>query len=118
MARRIRRVAYAFPWLITIVVGVGCGGSSNGGGTNFSVSLSPKRAAVVTITQTAQFTATVTGDTQNRVTWSVDGTDGGSVAVGSISAAGLYTPPPTAGTHSIRATSVSDTTKSASATIA
>src|SRR5258708_23065648 len=103
-----------------MVVCIGCGGSSGGGGggTSFSVSLSPKRAAVVTTTQTAQFTATVTGDTQNRVTWSVDGTHGGSGAVGSISAAGLYTPPPTAGTHSIRATSVSDAPKIATATTA
>jgi len=78
--------------------------------------VTPKHAAVVATTQTAQFTAT--GDPQNRVTWSVDGTDGGSAAVGTISASGLYAPPVGAGTHIVRATSMSDPTKSASATIA
>jgi len=98
---------------------VGCGGGGNGGGTHtISVSITPKRAAVVATTQSAQFSATVTGDPQNRVTWSVDGVDGGSAVVGTISGSGLYAPPASAGTHTVRATSTADTTKSAAATIA
>jgi hypothetical protein len=104
---------------MTVLLVVGCGGGSNGGGTNtIAVSVSPKRAAVVATTQSAQFSAAVAGDPQNRVTWSVDGMDGGSASVGTISGSGLYAPPASAGTHDIRATSIADTTKSASATIA
>ena len=113
------RIVCGLACLMTVLVVVGCGGGGNGGGTQtISVSVSPKRAAVVATTQSAQFSATVTGDPQNRVTWSVDGVDGGSAAVGTISGSGLYAPPASAGTHSIRAASTVDTTKSASATIA
>jgi polygalacturonase len=58
--------------------------------------------------QTAQYTAAVTGVSNQTVTWSVDGTAGGSTLSGTISASGLYTPPPTApsSTVTITATSV------------
>jgi uncharacterized protein (DUF1800 family) len=49
----------------------------------------------VRLGSTAQFTATVTGETNTAVTWQVNGVTGGSSAVGTISAAGLYTPPAT-----------------------
>ena len=55
--------------------------------------------ATVTYTQAQQFTA----DSSN-VTWSVDGVAGGSASIGTISAAGVYTPPSTVGTHTITAT--------------
>ena len=50
-------------------------------------------------TQTQQFTASVGG-----ATWSVDNVVGGNTTVGTISTAGLYTPPAKAGTHTITAT--------------
>jgi hypothetical protein len=84
----------------------------------FSLNISPKRAAVAMTAQTQQFTATVSGDPQNLAIWSVDGTAGGNVTVGTISSGGLYTPPSTGGTHTITATSVADTSQTASATIA
>jgi len=118
---RIRyRTICAVACLMTVLMFVGCGGGGgNGGGTNMlAVSVSPKRAAVVAATQPAQFSATVTGDPKKGVTWSVDGLDGGSAAAGTITGSGLYAPPASAGTHTIRATSTADTTKSASATIA
>ena len=46
--------------------------------------------------QTAHYTAAVTGTSNQTVTWMVDGTAGGSTISGTISATGLYTPPPTA----------------------
>jgi hypothetical protein len=96
----------------------GCGGSSGGGGPqSVVVSVSPKAAAVVVGTQSQQFNATVTGATQNAVSWTVDGVAGGNATVGTISASGLYAPPISAGTHTIQATSVADTSKSASATV-
>jgi hypothetical protein len=78
--------------------------------------VSPKLASVVVSSQTQVFTATVTG-ASTAVTWAVDGTVGGSAAVGTITAGGVYTPPATAGVHTILATSTADSTKSASARI-
>jgi fibronectin type 3 domain-containing protein len=82
-----------------------------------AISISPVRAAVTT-TQPQAFSATVTGSTNTSVTWDVDTIPNGNAAIGTISANGNYTPPPTAGTHTISATSVADVTKSASASIA
>jgi chitodextrinase len=53
----------------------------------------------LTTTRTQQFTANSSG-----VVWSVDGVAGGSATVGTITAAGLYTPPASAGTHVVTAT--------------
>src|SRR5437762_9316199 len=87
---------------LLLLAGCGGGGSSptnNGGGggdpaPNVTVSISPKRAAVSMSSQTQQFTATVTGDSQNRgITWSVDNAAGGNATVGVITSSGLYTPP-------------------------
>jgi hypothetical protein len=77
---------------------------------SITVTVSPKRAAVVTVSQTQQFTASV----QNP-TWGVDGVAGGNSTVGTISGSGLYTPPATAGNHTVTATSGAS---SGSATIA
>jgi len=63
--------------------------------------------------QTQQFTATVANSSNTAVTWSV------TPAVGSVSANGLYTAPnlPTPQTVLVKATSVADTSKSASAMV-
>ena len=79
--------------------------------TAVSVAISPTSASLIT-GNTRQFTATVTGTSNTAVTWSVLESGGGTV-----SATGLYTAPATAGTYRVRATSVADPTKSASATV-
>ena len=117
MLSGIRRIACAFACLMT-TLGIGGCGSGGGGTHSIAVNMSPVRAAVVAVTQTVQFKATVTGDPTNSVTWSVDGVAGGNAAVGTISTAGLYTPPAAAGAHTVQATSTVDTTKSASAMVA
>src|SRR5215471_6494191 len=116
--------------LSATLVLVGCGGggidspatpptNNNSIPTNISVSVSPKLAAVAVTSQTQQFRAAVTGDNKNLgVTWSVDGVSGGNAAVGQITAAGLYTAPASAGSHTVVASSVADSTKSDSASIA
>jgi uncharacterized protein (TIGR03437 family) len=93
-----------------------------------SISLAPLTAAL-TASQTQQFTAAVAGGSNrtvraynrtarapnNAVTWTL------SPAVGTISAAGLYTAPAIIAADqevSVMATSVADPTKSASATVA
>jgi hypothetical protein len=74
---------------------------------------------VVVSSQTQQFKSTVTGTvTDHTVTWSVDTIAGGNATVGTVSASGLYTPPATAGLHTVTATSVALTTSSASASVA
>jgi chitodextrinase len=67
------------------------------------------RTSVLTPTLQQQFTAS-----GGSVAWTVDGIAGGSAATGTISAAGLYTPPSTAGTHTVTGT---DQGQSASATV-
>jgi hypothetical protein len=55
----------------------------------------------LTLLQTQQFTTSApTGTVLN---WSVDGVAGGNTTVGTVSNVGLYTPPATAGTHTVSA---------------
>jgi hypothetical protein len=99
--------------------GGGNGGGGGGGSANVMVSIAPRRAAVVVNTQVQQFTAILSGDPQNLgVTWDVDGVMGGNATVGRISNSGLYTPPASGGAHTITATSVANTGRSAAAAIA
>jgi hypothetical protein len=99
--------------------GGGAGSGGGGGSVGMGVTVNPKRAGVVMTTQTQQFTATVKDDPQNLgVTWTVDGVKGGNDSVGSITGAGLYTPPAAGGTHTITATGKADTSMKASASIA
>ena len=79
--------------------------------TAVNVAISPTSVSVIA-GNTRQFTATVTGTSNTTVTWSVQESGGGT-----ISASGLYTAPATAGTYHVRAASVADPTKSASATV-
>src|SRR5262249_8472792 len=78
-----------------------------------SVTVSPKRAAVVVSTQTQQFTSSVA-----NVTWSVDGVAEGNASVGTITSTGLYTPPALAGVHVVKATTVDAPHASGTATVA
>src|SRR6267378_8648938 len=94
----IYRIVCALACLMATLGIGGCG--SGGAGTHITaVSISPIRTAVVAVTQTVQFKATVTGDPTNSVTWSVDGAAGGNSAVGTISSGGFYNPPAGGGAH-------------------
>lgn len=84
-----------------------------------TVAVSPSSATVPLATSTT-FAATVSGSANTAVTWTVNGIAGGSSAVGTISAAGLYTAPavmPASSTVTVRATSVANTSSFAQATI-
>ena len=86
---------------------------SSTGSTAISVVLTPGSVTLAP-SQTQTFTASVSGTSNQGVTWSL------SPAVGSISATGLYMAPaavPSPFLVTITATSVSDPTQSASATI-
>jgi len=82
--------------------------------SSVSMSLAPQNATL-TLTRTQQFTATVPGGGQ--AAWTVDGIANGNATVGTISATGLYTAG-VAGVHTIVATSLANSTQSASAVAA
>ncbi|MBS1842211.1 MAG: hypothetical protein JSS69_11175 [Acidobacteria bacterium] len=66
------------------------------------------------------FKATVSGTANSTVTWSVNGTSGGSSAIGTIDANGKYTAPaglPNPNTASVKATSAADTTASGTSSV-
>ncbi len=87
--------------------------------TIVTVSVSPVTAAV-SLGKSQTFTATVTGNSNSAVTWSVNGMTGGSSTFGTISATGTYTAPatlPVPATLSIKATSMANPSSSAQATM-
>jgi hypothetical protein len=84
-----------------------------------TVSVSPNPITVAPAA-TQQFTATVTNTSNTAVTWSVNGTAGGSAAAGTISATGLYTAPgtpPSPATVTVTATSAASASASGSASV-
>jgi hypothetical protein len=100
----------------------GCGGVNNSSTTTTSgsqaVAVSLNQASVTLgVGTTTQFSATVQNTTNTSVTWSVDTVAGGNSTVGTISSSGLYTAPSQVGNHTVTATSVADTTKSANAAV-
>ena len=72
-----------------------------------AVSVAPRTASLST-GGTVTFVATVTGSTNIGATWSVQE----GAAGGTVTAAGVYTAPPVAGTYHVVATSNADSTKS------
>jgi len=94
----------------TITITAAAGGSA-------SVAISPVRVALTT-GQSQTFSVTVTGKGNTAVTWEVDAIPGGNSLVGAVSATGVYSPPSNAGTHTVTARSVADTTVTASANVA
>jgi hypothetical protein len=77
-----------------------------------AVSASPA-AAAVDACKSVPLTATVTGTTNQSVTWSIQE----GAAGGSVTAAGVYTAPAAAGVYHALATSAADPTKAATATL-
>src|SRR6185369_789933 len=119
--------------LFAAVVAIGCaatgssnsnnnsGGNPNNPGTpaSTSVSVSPTTANI-RAGSTFQFTATVSGNSNTSVNWSVNGAPGGSAALGTIASNGTYTAPsalPTPNTVTITATSAAATSASASGVV-
>jgi hypothetical protein len=78
-----------------------------------AVVLGPPSSAVDAC-KTVTFSATVSGSTNQGITWSVrEGPSGGT-----ITSAGLYTAPSAAGTYHVVATSVADPTRTAEGSVA
>jgi hypothetical protein len=86
--------------------------------TPITVTISPTSTSV-TVSQSKQFSATVSGTTNNTVNWLVNGTQGGNATVGTISSAGLYQAPASvpSGTVTVTAESQAQSTATANATV-
>lgn len=124
------RVTLIFGLLIASASALGCGSAVTSSSvvqpppptptpSSISVTITPPTASVL-LGNTQNFTATVTGATDTSVSWSVNGVHGGTPVTGTITAAGVYTAPadlPLAPTVQITATSNSDTTRFATATL-
>ncbi|MGC2462498.1 MAG: fibronectin type III domain-containing protein [Steroidobacteraceae bacterium] len=77
--------------------------------------ITPRNAAL-TLLQTQQYTTNAPAGT--TLNWSVDGVAGGNSSVGTISSSGLYTPPSSAGTHTVSATNAANSANTVSVTVA
>lgn len=88
-------------------------------GSPSTVSVAPG-TVTVSAAATEQFTAAVKGESMAAVTWQVNGADGGTATVGTITSDGLYMAPaiPPAGQQvTVTAVSQADTSMTASATV-
>jgi hypothetical protein len=103
--------------LVALVLGLsGCAGYSGSGSKTYppptnssvSVTIDPSSASLQTGSP-QQFSSTVTGSTNTSVTWAATG--------GRVSSTGLYTAGNAAGSFSVTATSVADTSKYATAPV-
>jgi hypothetical protein len=83
--------------------------------TAVTLSITPATAGVTT-GATQQFKATVQGQSNPALAWSVDGVNGGNSTVGTVNAQGLYTAPSQMGSHTLVA-SVASSSASASAAV-
>ncbi|WP_306601923.1 right-handed parallel beta-helix repeat-containing protein [Geothrix sp. 21YS21S-2] len=87
-----------------------------------TVSLAKIGTSYVRASGATIFTATVSGSSNTSVTWTVDGVANGSATAGTIATPvwnykAIYNAPSSTGTHTVKATSVADPTKSASITL-
>ncbi len=93
--------------LAIVLEGAGCGsGTASAGTPPAQPQVTISGAGEVRLGSTAQLVATVTNSSSSAVTWQVNGTPGGSNALGTISSTGVYTPPasiPTPNTVTISA---------------
>jgi len=118
----ISKFAGAVVLSLAILVWSGCGGSMNVGGsssTSNGVVISPS-GMTLRAGDSTQFSAKVTGNANQSVTWSVNGIPTGNAKVGSIDATGKYIAPPSIPTPNmvkIEAASVADKTLSATTSV-
>jgi hypothetical protein len=110
------------------VSAVDAAGNVSGFSATASTTTPAASGIVVTVTpatvtvktgQTQQFSVSVTGSSNQSVTWQVSSSSAGAASIGSISTSGLYTPPPAPppGTVTVTATSQADATKSGKAIV-
>jgi len=112
----LKMLRYLFLAMTLTLAGCGGGAATPSTLPPVTVALNQRSASIAAGT-TKQFVAIVQGAADTTVAWSVDAISGGNSGEGTISAGGLYTAPSQAGNHTVAATSVADTTKSATAVV-
>jgi uncharacterized protein YjdB len=116
------RLAGATVLSLVVLAWSGCGGGMNVGGsssTSKGMTVMPPNATLRAGDST-QFSATVTANMNQAVTWSVNGVAGGNSTFGTIDATGKYNTPsslPSPNSVKIKATSVADTSLSATSSV-
>ncbi len=91
---RLRAALASAVGLALVILSAGCGGGAGSplGPGGISLTISPATISIP-FGNPQQFTASVTGTSNTAVTWSVEGINGGSTDVGTITTMGLYTAP-------------------------
>ncbi|MFZ0521088.1 MAG: hypothetical protein WAL95_08700 [Candidatus Acidiferrales bacterium] len=120
--RAIRRrnvLTSARAYLFSAFLLGGCGYAGTPPNHNVTVSVQPPTANLA-LGQSQQFQATVTGSSNDAVSWNVNGIAGGNSTSGTVSASGLYTAPaalPNPTNVTVTAVSQADAQASGSATV-
>jgi hypothetical protein len=81
------------------------------------IALTPTDVSMPSGTNSQAFTSSITGSTEQRVTWRVVESNGGSIAPSSTTVTATYTPPNATGTYHVEAKSNADPSKVMVATI-
>ncbi len=118
------RVKFAGIVVLSFAIGLwsGCGGGMSvgaSGATSNGVKITPT-SSTIRAGDTIQFSASVTGNTNQTVAWSVNGVASGNATVGTIDSKGMYHAPasvPTPNSVSVGAVSTADKTLSASSPV-
>lgn len=116
---RLRGLVLASALVLGVTVLInGCGSSAGGNSTQQQQpSITVSGASQVRLGSTANFTATVSNLSNTAVNWQVNGIAGGNSSVGTITAAGVYTPPSTIpANNTVNVTAVSVESPSVSGT--
>ncbi len=113
------RFAGALILSFAMLAWTGCGGGltgSSSGGTSNGVTVTPS-SATLRVGSTTQFSANVTGNTNQSVTWMVNNIANGNKTVGTIDSTGKYTAPTSLPTpNQVTVSAVSQTDKTLSGT--
>jgi uncharacterized protein (DUF1800 family) len=116
------RLAGALVLSLVILVWSGCGGGTtagSSGSTSNGMTIAPP-SATLRAGESTQFSATVTANSNQAVTWSVNGVPSGNATVGTIDATGKYIAPsslPSPASVKIQAASVADKSLSATSSV-
>jgi uncharacterized protein (DUF1800 family) len=122
----LRRSSFPHPWFIsafalgTVVLMSGCGSGGGGGNSSSPPSITVTGNSQVRLGSTDTFAANVSNLSNTAVQWEVNNSAGGNSSVGTISSAGVYTPPvsiPSTNTVTVTAVSVASPAVSGSAQV-
>jgi len=103
-----------------VILSSGCGTSGTVSTQNSQPSITVTGGSQVRLGSTVAFTVNVSNLSSTAVTWQVNGAAGGNSTVGTISSAGVYTPPttiPSTNTVTVSAVSVASPSVSGSAQV-